>query len=140
MRHPDWLPRLHAYLDGARAWQFDQVRANCAIFAMGAIEAVTGEGQAAVLERLGLEMPESEVGVARVLARFNGVRGLAEAYFGQPARQDLLNAQRGDIAILDGDDGDTMGVVEGAGVICISSAHGIARFALTDAKGFWSHG
>lgn len=138
MRHPDWLPRLHVYLDGARAWQFDPVRANCGIFTLGVIEAVTCKAPAAVLEQLGLEMPDSEIGVARVLADFDGMRGLAEAYFGEPARLDILNAQRGDIAILKGDDGDTLGVVEGAGVVCISSAHGIGRFPLTEAQGFWS--
>lgn len=137
MRRQDWLDRLQAYLHSTREWHFDPVRANCAVFAMGVIEAVQGEPAAAVLERLQVDLPDTEMGVARVLASFGGVRGMAEAYCGAPARTDVLNAQRGDLAVLDGDGGDTLGVVEGGGVICVSSKAGISRFPLTDAKGFW---
>ena len=41
-RLPDWRPRLIAYLDEVRARPFAYGRHDCALFAAGAVEAMTG--------------------------------------------------------------------------------------------------
>ncbi len=131
------LARLRAYLETAAAWRFDPVTAHCAHFILGAIEAMTGERAQDVLSRLGIELPENAIGVARVLREHNGMRGIAESYFGAPARVDVLNARHGDIAVLEGDEGETLGIVEGGGVLCVSGTTGLTRTALDEASGFW---
>lgn len=138
------LDALLTYLDGARALAFDPVRFNCCVFVMGAIEALTGarvadhEGIAQVLSD---GMPETEIGIARVLAEFGGVRGLAETYFGEPAHTDLLNAARGDIVIAEanliiGGDGETLGVVDGDSYLTVGT-NGLSRHPLMTARGYW---
>ena len=42
MRHPDWVARLAALLREAEARAFDARHWNCALFALAAVEAVTG--------------------------------------------------------------------------------------------------
>lgn len=46
-RLPDWRPRLVAYLDGVRARPFAYGQHDCALFAAGAVEAMTGTDLAA---------------------------------------------------------------------------------------------
>lgn len=46
-RLPDWRSRLFAYIDDARARPFAWGRHDCAFFAAGAVEAMTGEDFAA---------------------------------------------------------------------------------------------
>jgi hypothetical protein len=41
-RRPDWRPRLVAYLEGVRAQPFAFGQHDCALFAAGAVEAMTG--------------------------------------------------------------------------------------------------
>lgn len=41
-RLPDWRPRLVAYLEGVRARPFAYGSHDCALFAAGAVEAMTG--------------------------------------------------------------------------------------------------
>ncbi|WP_027286218.1 DUF6950 family protein [Rubritepida flocculans] len=43
MRHPDWIARLAALLREAETRTFDARHWNCAIFAIAAVEAVTGQ-------------------------------------------------------------------------------------------------
>lgn len=137
-RAPDWLPRLNAWLAAEHARRFDPVRAHCAHFVLGALEALTGVKPDEILAQLQIELPDTEEGVRALLAERGGMRGLGLALFGPDLRADGLNARRGDIAILDGDHGETLGVVEGGGVLCAASDTGLARFSLGEIKGYWS--
>lgn len=141
-RLPDWEARLLSFLYGVRQQPYDPVAHNCAIFIRGVILAVTGEDAAA---RLGLELPDSEAGVVRVLARLGGMRGMAEKFFGVPAGP-VLCARRGDIVIARGEllvpgteDRETLGVAEGGGALCLTP-QGLWRFNLADCLGAWSLG
>jgi len=137
---PERLLLLREWLEIASQWRFDPVQAHCAHFILGALEATTGEPAAGILARLDLALPDSDVGVKRVLINRGGMRGIAESYFGCPARIDILNACEGDIVVLDGDEGETLGLVEGGGVLCVTSTTGLGRFPLSAAKGFWRLG
>lgn len=140
MRAHGWSQRLRVWLESAREWRFDAVQAHCAHFILGALAALTSESQADILLRLGVELPDTEAGVKRVLVERGGMRGLAESYFGCPARTDILNAREGDIAVLEGDDGETLGLVEGGGVLCVQATAGLARFPLSACTGCWRLG
>jgi hypothetical protein len=139
MRRKDWLKRLNSFLTQTSKEPYHQTTHNCAHFALGAIEAVTGEIPASVLHRLGIELPSSEIGVTRLLIERGGMRGIAETFFGGEANPCRALAQRGDIAVCDGQDGEVLGVVENCGVICLTP-DGLSRFRLSEIKGFWPLG
>lgn len=140
MKRPnDWLERITEYLDGIVGIPYDPVTHNCATFTLGAIEAVTGETVVSVLKRLAIKLPTNELGVTRLLTERGGMRGIAcEAFGGEPDPA-FLQARRGDIALFDGTDGDTLGVVESGGAICVTP-EGLWRFDLSESKGFWRLG
>lgn len=137
MRPVDWVERLAAFLDGNVARPYDPVENNCANFALGALEAVSGVSSADILDKLGVDLPKAPGDVARLLVRFGGMRGIAEKYFGSPAATNLSCAMRGDLVVCNGDDGEVLGVMESAGVICLTP-DGLARFPVTEALGYWS--
>lgn len=140
-RLPDWVERLTAYLEQLRTQPFHPVSNNCALFARGAIEAITGADAITVLK---LEMPLTEIGAARVLLEQGGIRGLAEKFFGMPADPAILQARRGDLAIapadvLVGEDRETIGVVESGGILTVTPS-GLWHMPLMHATGFWRLG
>jgi hypothetical protein len=137
-RAPEWQQRLRAFLDQAALWQYDPVSANCAHFILGAVGALAGKDPEVICRELRIALPADEAGVRELLVKRRGLRGIATAYFGGKPRGDMLNAREGDIAVLDGDDGETLGVVEGGGVLCVAADRGLLRIRLTQAKGFWA--
>lgn len=139
VRVNDWLERLTVYLETVRAQSYHRVDHNCGSFILGVIEAVTGETADEVLSRLDLEMPDSEFGVARVLAERGDMQGLCEAYFGQAADPAKLCARRGDIVLFDGEDGDAIGVMENGGALVLTET-GLWHRPLIEARGFWRLG
>lgn len=138
MRSPQWERRLADYLDGLVSVPFDPVSHNCAVFALGVVEAVTEQTADEVLAVVGVKMPQSEIDVGRILVECSGVTGIASRLLGD-IRQDIGFARRGDIVLFDGIDGDTLGVVEVAGAICLTPS-GLRRFPMSEAKGYWSLG
>lgn len=136
MRRAEWLPRLTAYLSSIRSKPFHPVTHNCAVFTLGVIEAVRGIAPDAVLCGIGLELPQTEAGVRRLLLEQGDMRGVAERFFGCPPDAAVLNARRGDIALMDGKDGDTLGVVDN-GAVVILTAKGLERHPIMRARGFW---
>lgn len=138
MRRADGIDRLAAYCAAIAGKPFHQTAHNCAIFVLGALEALTTITREEVLARIGVaEIPDTQVGVLRVLAERGGMRGLAEAFFGSPPLPPSICARRGDIAILDGDEGEVLGVVEVNGIIILSPL-GLDRAPTSSMKGYWS--
>lgn len=139
MRPVDWCERLNGYLEGCLRKPYDAVSNNCANFALGALEAVSGTPQADILAQLEISLPRSTSDVAQLLSAGGGMRGIAEAYFGYPALTPISQAMRGDLVVCNGDDGEVLGVVEVNGVICLTP-RGLARFPISEALGYWSVG
>lgn len=143
-RHPQWEQRLYAYLAGVRGHAWHAVSNNCALFALGAMRAVLTDAE----ERfagLGIALPNSEYGAARVLKEVGGVRGLAERFFGEPPRP-ALHAGRGDVVLADGDllvpgseDVEALGIADGAQALFVGPT-GVERHPLTACKGCWRAG
>lgn len=136
MRHPDWAERLTAYLDSIRTTPYHPVTHNCGEFALGVVEAVTAESRESILQRAGVTMPDTEFGVTRVLAECGGMSGIVCRVFGEPSDRTLL-AKRGDLAIMDGVGGHTVGVIENGAVLGITPK-GVERHPLRQALAFWS--
>lgn len=115
-RRPDWRARLAQYVAAVAAQPFKPGSHDCALFAAGAVEAMTGTDAAADWR-----------GTYRSLA--TGRRALQRAGFADhvafvaahcaPVAPSL--AAVGDLAVLPADNGQTaLGVVQGGGVYCLS--------------------
>lgn len=134
-RLPDWEARFYAYLQEVRARPYDPVAHNCAHYILGAVSAITGDDAAA---RLGIQLPATELGVARLLVERRGMRGIAEDYFGCAAAAPLLG-RRGDVGITTGEDGEVLGVFDSDGLICLTH-EGLWRFSMQECLGSWRLG
>lgn len=136
MRARGWEQRLNAYLDGILRARFDRVSFNCAHFILGVVAAVENVEPRLVLERLSAAFPDTEFGVARFLKERGDMGGVAEQYFGRPMNTAMLCARRGDIVLLKGRDGDTLGVVTAGGIVYLTDA-GLWTCPITEGLGFW---
>lgn len=135
-RLPDWAERLAAYLTYVARQPWHPTGWNCAAFAIGALAAQTGAAEREVLTLAGFScLPDTEMGVKRALLERGGMRGIAVAFFKAEPKADRA-AQRGDLALLDGEDGEVLGVVDSGGVVCLTR-EGLWRFPLRDIKGYW---
>lgn len=103
-RYPDWPERLAEYLDERRDTPFDWATNNCAGFAAGAVEAMTGEP-------VPLPAVKTARGAARVLAGGGMLERVTET-LGEPIP--VAMAQRGDVGLLIADGRDTLAVCVGA--------------------------
>lgn len=126
-RLPDWPKRLHAYIVETRALPFEWGTHDCALFAAGAVEAVTGEDPAAKWR--GQYTTEAE-GMA--LIRAAGFADHIAAARHERHSCPVLKAQKGDLAILDSPDGQALGVVVG-GVIAVLTPRGMGSVLLETA-------
>jgi len=126
----DWQSRLSAYLASRRGMAFAWGSNDCATFAAGAIEAMTGEDLRASFGNY-----TTEAGAVRALRRagFDGVGGVADRYF---TRVTAGRAMPGDLCLVPGDDGGALAVV-GSGVAYVVTPHFVGLVPLTAASVFW---
>jgi predicted deacylase len=125
MRLPDWRTRLYAYLLSVEREPFQWGGHDCAHFAAGAVEAMTGRD---LTEDAGYS---TAIGARRWLAArgMESVADLAAQHFEEIP---VLQAQVGDLAVLPGDGDVTLGVVTGDEVRALHPL-GAVRSPLTEA-------
>lgn len=116
MRHPHWVARLAALLRAAETCPFDARRWNCALFALAAVEAVTGE-RPAVRVLPDLAASADSAGFPRVAP---------------------LRAGMGDIVLAP--DPDRLGVVLDAGRVAFVGLRGLLRAPITLCTQAWRIG
>ena len=116
MRHPDWVARLAALLREAETRTFDARHWNCAIFAIAAVEAVTGQ--------------HPHVRVLPDLAASAGSAGFP--------RVTPMLARMGDVALAP--DPDRLGVVLDAGRVAFVGPRGLLRAPITECAIAWRIG
>lgn len=143
-RHHDWERRLGEYLDSKRDLAAEWGKHDCALFACGAIEAITGADLAAGFrgkydsERAARKLMRAFAGglVAEVAARM-----AAEYYIPEVPP---LCAQRGDIALADtGENGLALSVVALDGwrlLLPLMGDIGFGSLPLTAARKAWRVG
>lgn len=132
-RVPGWETRLYGYVEANRHRPFAYGTLDCALFAAGAVEAVTGAPLAAIPAYAGA------LEAARTLKRLGhrDVIDLAGAYL-RPW-QSVLMARRGDIAAAVTDNGPTLGVVLGSSIAAPGES-GVIFWALHHATRAWRVG
>ena len=116
MRHPDWVARLAALLREAEARTFHPRDWNCALFALAAVEAVTGR-QPAVRVLPHLAHSADSAGFPRMPA---------------------LLAGPGDVALAPNP--DRLGVVLDAGRVAFVGPSGLLRAPITHCTHAWRIG
>lgn len=127
IRHPDWQSRLVLYLTRTAAKPFVPGRQDCALFAAGAIEAMTG-----------VDPADGWRGRYRSLR--GGQRMLRAAGYGDHValaaailpEVTVAEAAPGDIAVIETPEGRALGVVQGAGIY-VTGALGLGLMPLRDA-------
>lgn len=116
MRHQDWESRLDRYLTAQRAAEFCYGQLDCALFAAGAVAAMTGvdpaenlRGRYATL-REGLELLTTVLGDTSLPEALSG-------HFGFEEFQNVKFAGRGDIALVrdPATDDELLGIVDLSG-------------------------
>lgn len=127
-RLPDWRARLTEYLADARNEPFAPGRHDCALFAAGAVAAMTGADYAAPYRGRYSTLR----GGLRVLRRdgFDGHVALAAHHLPECP---VAFAGPGDLAAVPTPQGEALGVVQGAGIFVPSEA-GLAVVPLTAAS------
>ena len=107
MRYPDWRTRLQAHLAAAARKPFAYGTHDCALFAFGAVQAMTG-----------LDMARGFRGYRTLAGAMKRLRkaGLADQ-FALVARHlpeiPVSYARVGDLSVVPGDAGEAFGVVQG---------------------------
>lgn len=130
MRRDDWLPRLVAYLDGCRTQAYAPGEFDCALFAAGAVEVMTGMDYAAGWRGRYTTLR----GGLRVLRNSGHEDHLALAADLFPAVSAAM-AGTGDLAVVPGTEGPALGVVVGPAVHCLHPDQGITVISILQATG-----
>ena len=127
-RLPDWRSRLGAYLAGKRTSPFVYGEHDCARFAAGAVEAVTGSDPSAAL---GIRYTTPAGGRRALRARgYYDPVAVVRARF---AEIPVAFARAGDIAVLDTAAGPALAVVGGAELFAPARERGLVVLLLTAA-------
>ena len=117
MRRIDWEQRLHDYLSGCEDAEFAWGTLDCALFAAGAVEAMTGDDPAAAYRG----HYTTAIGSARALTRFGEgtLEATIDALFAERAASFAI---RGDLVMVAG----MVGICIGADAVFIGEENGRA--------------
>jgi hypothetical protein len=113
-RLPDWNASLHVYVDAVKRSPFDWGAHNCATFAAGAVEAMTGENLAK-----GYRF-KTERGALSAMMR-EGFNNLADMAASKLPEIHISQARIGDIAAIPTDTpfGFVLGIVNGEMILAL---------------------
>lgn len=122
--------RLHDYIASRRDTPFAWGRHDCALFAADWVQALTGADPAEGLRG----RYRTALGAARLIKREGGLEAIAEARLGERINPRL--AQRGDVVLLDGSHGPTLGVCLGVDAAA-PGADGLMLVPMRRAQAAW---
>lgn len=108
-RRPDWRARLGAYIETVRRAPFTYGTLDCALFAAGAVAAMTGEDLAAELRGTYESFPAGLYALRR--QGFMDPIDMVRSHFPEVP---VALAQVGDIAVVQLDEGPALGILQGA--------------------------
>lgn len=131
-RLPDWHPRLTAYLGEITPVAFRMGSQDCALFAAGAVEAMTGHDPAAGFRGTYTDL---KTGLKRLKAAgFDSHVQIADRLF---ERVHPAFAQVGDLALIEVSEGYALGVVAGELLACLNP-QGLAWMPRSAAVAAWT--
>lgn len=128
MRAPDWRIALMQYLADAARAPLRFGTHDCAIFAAGAVKAMTGHDFAAAYRG----RYDSLAKGLRLLARDGFADHVALARASLPSVP-VATALPGDLAVVPSDPVAALGVVQGASIYVLAPTGGLGLVALTEA-------
>ncbi|TMV07331.1 hypothetical protein FGK64_21960 [Arenibacterium halophilum] len=112
---PDWRPRLAAYVAQVSSRPFRPGRHDCALFAAGAVQAMTGADPAAAMRGTYRSLEDG-----KALLKAQGTPSLGALLEANLTEVPPAYAQAGDLALLREGDAEAMGVVQGERVYCLT--------------------
>lgn len=129
MRRHGWAGRLHRYLAEARHKPFEYGTHDCALFASGAAEAITGGDPA--FEYRGRYTTLAK-GIA--LLRRNGLMDHVDLFRALFEEIRPLETVMGDVLVVEDAAGPALGVAQGAGMIFVLTLEGMQMVPTTDPR------
>lgn len=111
MRYENWVERLYSFVDEMSDKPFAWGEHDCCLFAAGAIFAITGHDYAFGLR--GTYSTEKEA--YHLIKKMGGIKSIVGKALGDEIKP--LMAQRGDLVLIDGEHGDTLGICLGASCV-----------------------
>ncbi len=134
IRLPDWETRLHDYLAASEGAVFAWGVVDCALFAAGAVEAMTGIDPAASYRG----HYSTATGAIKALRRY-GAGTLADTISAAFPERAIGHARRGDLVMVDG----MVGVCIGSDAVFVGEENGVAglvRYSRADWARCWGVG
>jgi hypothetical protein len=131
MKHPNWPTLLATFLKQRQQQAFCWGKNDCCLFAADAIQVTTGVDHAREFRG----RYTTAIGAKRALMRYGKgeIKPTFSEKFGPPVNR--LTAKRGDIALVNVDGEDIVGVV--FGTIYVVSEQGLLQLPLSDALCIW---
>jgi hypothetical protein len=112
-RFEDWPRRLAAAIEAARGRPFCWGEHDCLLFAADVVHAITGLDPAASWRG----RYDSRAAAAHHLSELGGLEAVVTGALGTPLSHPTL-AQRGDVVMVDTNEGPALGVCNGANAAC----------------------
>lgn len=132
-RFPDWPARLHAFLCSRRRAAFQWSQNDCALFVADGVLAMTGTDLAADYRGTYDDEEGALEAIAGPLEAFAAAAAVVHA---MPEVAPALG-QRGDIMLLPGLAGDTLGLCTGTRIACCASPAGYGLVPVAQASRCW---
>jgi hypothetical protein len=132
LKHPDWHRRLINFLVSQQNAHFIWGQNDCCLFACACVLAITGTDPMAQWRG----KYTTELGAKRYLKKYGGgtILNAFNAVFG-PIKP-RLNANNGDLILIDTDQGDAVGIMQGCQVWAVGPA-GLITLPISKAIGCW---
>lgn len=130
MRRHDWAARLHEVIDAHKAREFVWGGADCCLFAARCVDAMTTNAIAYLIR----DRYHDERSALKFIAEYGGLAGAVSRYMGDPSDK---RAVRGDVVLIDGGEGDALGVCLGAKVVAMGP-DGLRYVPRSEIKMVWS--
>lgn len=128
MRLPNWRSALRDYVEDVARKPFRYGTHDCALFVAGAVRAMTGVDHAR-----GWRSQYRSLAKGQKLLAAKGHQDHVALVASLFEEIPVLRAQVGDIAVLDGDGGEALGVVQGP-YVWAADPHGLRSVPLIQAK------
>ncbi len=129
MRRHDWASRLHAVVEAHYRLPFEWGKADCCLFAARCVDAMTDRE----VESQILDYYTDEASAHQFIASFGDLQTTVSQVVGPVSSG---RATRGDVVLVDGGQGDALGICMG-GVVLVMTSAGIGEMPRSAVKAVW---
>lgn len=128
-RRHDWAARLHEVIEAHQSREFAWGENDCCLFASRCVDAMQGNAITYLIR----ERYHDEATAVRFIAEYGGLAEAVSRYMGDPTNQ---RATRGDVVLIDGGEGDALGICLGAKVVAMGPT-GLRYVPRAEIKTVW---